>query len=109
MEATEGLSGVLDEVLLAVRTGRFDQLEMAARRLEAGEEQLAGMGAGALSAIRRKAEMNAQCLAAALRGVRAARRRIAEIADLQKGMTTYDCHGRRDETQRPPGGLVERF
>lgn len=109
MEASEGLCQTLDEVLLAVRAGRFVQLEIAAGKLRAGEMKLAGMGAVELSAIRRKAEMNAQCLEAALRGIRAARRRIAEIADLQKGMTTYDCRGRRDEMQRPPGGLVERF
>lgn len=50
-----------------------------------------------LTAIRRKAERNGACLLAAQRGVKAARRRLAEIRSTASGLVTYDRQGRRAE------------
>ena len=50
-----------------------------------------------LRMIHRKAERNGACLMAAERGVKAARRRIAEIRSTAMGLVTYDRTGRRAE------------
>ena len=50
-----------------------------------------------LSTIRHKAERNGTCLIAAQRGVKAARRRLAEIRSNAGGLVTYDRKGRRAE------------
>ncbi|MBC7476853.1 MAG: hypothetical protein H7317_02000 [Pseudorhodobacter sp.] len=51
-----------------------------------------------LTLIRRKAERNGACLIAAQRGVKAARRRLAEIRSTAAGLVTYDRKGHRTET-----------
>ncbi len=48
-----------------------------------------------LITIRRKAARNGACLLAAQRGVKAARRRLAEIRSTANGLVTYDRKGRR--------------
>lgn len=50
-----------------------------------------------LALIRRKAARNGICLLAAQRGVKAARRRLAEIRSTAGGLVTYDRKGRRAE------------
>lgn len=50
-----------------------------------------------MAIIRRKAERNGACLMAAQRGVKAARRRLAEIRSTAAGLVTYDRKGRRTE------------
>ena len=50
-----------------------------------------------LRVIRRKAERNAVCLMAAQRGIKAARRRLAEIRSNAKGLVTYNRAGKRAE------------
>ena len=52
---------------------------------------------GHLTIIHRKALRNAACLLAAQRGVKAARRRLAEIRTTANGLVTYDRKGRRAE------------
>ena len=47
--------------------------------------------------VRRKAERNGACLLSAQRGVKAARRRLAEIRSTATGLVTYDRMGRRAE------------
>ena len=50
-----------------------------------------------LAVIRRKASRNATCLEAAQRGIKAARRRLADIRTTASGLVTYDRSGRRAE------------
>ncbi|MBC7736935.1 MAG: hypothetical protein H7245_06865 [Candidatus Saccharibacteria bacterium] len=52
---------------------------------------------GDLAIIHRKATRNGACLLAAQRGVKAARRRLAEIRSTANGLVTYDRKGRRAE------------
>ena len=57
----------------------------------------------ALRRLRRKAERNAQLLAAALKGIRAAQRRLQDLTG-QGRSSTYDAQGQRAEigTAPPP-------
>ncbi len=107
--ATEAICAELDGVYAALRAGRIEGLSAMAVRLEAGLASLADPGAEALATIRHRAARNAACLAAAGRGVRAARRRIAEIRAIEAGCVTYDMHGRRDEAGASEGLLVRRL
>ena len=50
-----------------------------------------------LKVVRRKAERNGACLMSARQGVKAARRRLAEIRSTAAGLVTYDRSGRRAE------------
>jgi hypothetical protein len=50
-----------------------------------------------LRLIQHKAERNAAVLVAAQRGIRSARRRLAEIRTTASGLVTYDSNGRRAE------------
>lgn len=50
-----------------------------------------------LQSVARRATRNAQCLLAALRGVRAAQRRLADIRAAGSSLVTYDQKGRRAE------------
>ena len=52
---------------------------------------------GGVQMIRRKAERNAAVLQAAQKGIRSARRRLAEIRETAAGLVTYDRAGRRSE------------
>lgn len=61
-----------------------------------------------LQIIHRRAERNAACLLAAQRGIRAARRRLAEIRSTASGLVTYDRSGRRAEVSEPRN-LAHRF
>ena len=48
-----------------------------------------------LQLVRRKALRNATCLLAAGRGIKAARRRLADIRGASGGLVTYDRAGKR--------------
>ena len=65
------------------------------------EQELLSLGTpvneGHLMLIHRKAVRNGACLLAAQRGVKAARRRLAEIRTTANGLVTYDRKGRRAE------------
>lgn len=57
----------------------------------------------------RKATRNSLCLHAAARGVRAARRRFAEIQAAHSGLVTYDEKGQRAQTLQTAGQLARRL
>lgn len=84
------LSAIRDDL----RRGEYGRL---ARHTVDLEQAIAGLDAlpkPALDRIRHVADGNAACLAAALQGFQAARRRLAEIAKADRG-EAYDAHGRR--------------
>jgi plasmid stabilization system protein ParE len=58
--------------------------------------------------VRHKAERNGACLISAQRGVKAARRRLAEIRSTATGLVTYDRSGRRAEVTENRH-LAQRF
>jgi hypothetical protein len=61
-----------------------------------------------LQLIKRRAERNAHCLQAAGRGIRAARRRLAEIRGAATGLVTYDRAGKRADVGES-GRLAQRL
>jgi hypothetical protein len=95
--ATDRLSAELDRLYHTLRSGKLDGLAAATQALEAELARLEPMDTAGLDLLRQKAQRNAACLDAAARGVRAARRRLAEIRTIESGLGTYDDKGRRDE------------
>lgn len=57
----------------------------------------------AAQSLHRLAEENAVLLRAAQRGLRAARRRLAEIRGVATGLTTYSAQGQRQTAALRPG------
>jgi hypothetical protein len=95
--ATDRLSAELDRLYHTLRSGKLDGLATATQALEAELARLEPMDTAGLDLLRQKAQRHAACLDAAARGVRAARRRLAEIRTIDSGLGTYDDKGRRDE------------
>ncbi|OIQ77653.1 hypothetical protein GALL_406500 [mine drainage metagenome] len=99
MSADCALETLLDAELDAIRRGELSALEDLSTRTENLLESLiAGPmpDARTLERLRAKATRNAATLAAASRGVRAARRRLAELFQAAEGLDTYDASGRRN-------------
>ena len=89
---------LLDQVYQALLQSDYAALgDLSAkleRELQSPDEQLSVAG---LQLIHRKAARNAAVLLAAQRGIRSARRRLAEIRTTASGLVTYDRSGRRAE------------
>jgi hypothetical protein len=105
----DALARALEDLHLLVRRGRLTELGGAAEALESA---LAGAGPvdrAGLERLQRLARRNAESLSAAARGVRAARRRLAEIRAIGAGFVAYEPDGRRDEPAGTPGRLTRRF
>jgi len=100
---------LLDLVYDALLRADFASLPMMAEELE---RELATpsvkLSESQLAIIRRRAERNGACLIAAQRGVKAARRRLAEIRSTATGLVTYDRSGRRAEVSETRN-LAQRF
>lgn len=109
MEPAETIAEVLDRVREALRSGRYSDLEGADADLEVSMQSLPALDAASLARLRRKAEENAACLLAAIRGIRAARRRVAEITEIVGGLGTYDSRGHRGGTRAATGRLSTRL
>jgi hypothetical protein len=94
------LEALLDQAAKALLAGDFAVLSDLAPRIESASPP---HDRSLLVRLQAKAERNARLLDAALRGVKAARLRAAEIA---RGptLTTYDARGRK--AQIAPSGLV---
>ena len=107
--AIDRLSAELDRVYLLLRSGKLEGLAAATQALEAELARLDPMDAAGLELLRHKAQRNAACLDAAARGVRAARRRLAEIRTIESGLGTYDDKGRRDELPGVSVRLTQRL
>lgn len=87
----EALLSALREDL---RRGDFAKLETYSDALEASLGAIDSLPKEVLLRVRRAAEDNAACLAAARQGVQSARRRLGEIAAAGRG-EAYDAKGRR--------------
>jgi hypothetical protein len=89
---------LLDQVYAALLRSDYGVLEgltaKLERELQGPSEQLSE---ARLQIIRRKADRNAACLLAAQRGIKSARRRLADIRSTSSGLVTYDRSGRRAE------------
>ncbi|MFN6951413.1 MAG: hypothetical protein ACK4NE_02300 [Albidovulum sp.] len=94
-----------------IRRGNFADLPDLAARKAGLIELLAsasdGADVSALDGLRAASEANGRLLAAALRGIAAARARLAAIHAAGAGLDTYDRHGRAQRVTFA-GGRVER-
>lgn len=101
------MSAAIRDGLAAIRTaalnGDLAALDAISAALETNLAELQGLSAEELEAIGRAAAENVPRLEAALRGVRAARRRIAEVAGAERP-STYDHAGRRQGLLPPSSG-----
>lgn len=87
------LAVILDDMHAAILAGDFNRLSMLVPGLEQARQQAEVAGHPEPRLVHGKAERNALCLQAAIFGVKSARRRIADIAEAARGLTTYDRVG----------------
>jgi hypothetical protein len=100
---------LLDQVYEALLTSDYAALPGMAEQLEQElQSPSSALTETQLKIIRHKAERNGACLMAAQRGVKAARRRLAEIRSTATGLVTYDRSGRRAEVTESRN-LAQRF
>jgi hypothetical protein len=104
----DDLSQTLDMVHDALLAGKFDLLPgltdsiaRLAQSVDVRTEQEAAL-------LRRKASRNATSLAAALQGVRAAHRRLADLREAATGHRTYGPAGQRTAIATVPSALRQR-
>lgn len=86
--------GVLESLNRAIRNAEFTQIEEFSAKLETHFLDLSGLDPDAMMRIRNLAARNAACLVASAQGIRAGRRRLAEIAAAGRA-DTYDRSGAR--------------
>lgn len=108
------IDALLDRIRAGAMAGDWQNLSTQGPALEALLPALARLHPGpgaeaALSPLRHKARQAADCLAAATRGVRAARHRIEEIRQAQTSLSTYDGQGRKAEVKTTAPQLLQRF
>lgn len=96
MSGAEALLSTLDRVQTALRGGDLAALSALAEEMErACDAGIAPANAEEARLLRARADRVAAGLMAAARGLRAARRRMAEIREAKRGVTTYDGRGAR--------------
>lgn len=109
-DAIARLEQVLQQMQQMIRAGDFSQLDALSAQTEAGLGAIGALDDRQLGArLHRLAERNAACLQAAARGLRAARRRLADITAARAGMKTYDGNGLTTRIGGQPGKLTQRI
>jgi hypothetical protein len=104
------LEQALDRVQDCLQRGMLSQLTEPAAQIADLLPRIAGLDDLALAQrLKTKAARNEACLAASARGVRAARRRLTEVAAARTGLSTYDGQGRRAAIQPVMGQLTQRL
>ncbi len=100
---------VLDQVYAAMLRSDYGALAALTDELERALQRQANPPSEAeAQTIRRKAERNAAVLLAAQRGIKAARRRLADVRASSASLVTYDRSGRRAEVIETRN-LTQRF
>lgn len=106
-DGIEALERLLDVERHAIRAGAFVELADIVSQKEALVGKLGGVSAEGLAHLRGKAEQNQRLLVAALKGVRAAQRRLDMIQRASRSLNSYDALGRA-RTIGSGGPNVER-
>jgi hypothetical protein len=101
------LETLLDAVHGALRAGDLAALAPLTAAMAALTP--AALPKDALQRLQRKLRRNEACLQASARGLRAARRRMAEIAAARAGLQTYTPAGTRLLVGPPGGSLAQRL
>lgn len=93
---TTDLESLLEDLHQAALHADFDALAALAPAIERATQALDLRGdPAAAKRISALARRNETCLDAALRGLRAGRRRLAELRDIGLGLRIYDRNGQR--------------
>ncbi|MDF2141894.1 hypothetical protein [Paenirhodobacter sp. CAU 1674] len=106
-QTTEALMDLLRAERHAITHGEFEAILQTARRKESLMAALADAPDAELGKIREMAHENQRLLNAALKGIRAAQRRLKIIMGASKSFNSYDGQGRA-RTINPDTGSVER-
>jgi hypothetical protein len=114
MTPSEQAALTLTQTLDAIRTdltlGRLDNVALHSQQIEQLLPQLEGLTDAALAQrLRDTARRNEACLAAARRGVMAARQRLADVLAAAQGFATYDGQGRRAVIEAALPQLAQRI
>lgn len=94
MTDSHEIEALLDQLTLDARRASFGKIEAVSAKLETILSDLPKLDHQSLTRIQWKAERCAACLMAAAQGLRAGRRRVAEIAAAGRS-ETYDRSGAR--------------
>ena len=105
----EALTHALDAIHTALLAGRIDALAALADTITVNEPYLHGASPAQIRAIHDKSARNALCLQSAMKGIRAAQRRVAELHAARTGHATYDQHGQRASLGGAHGTLRQRI
>jgi hypothetical protein len=105
----DALIRALDAVHTAILAGRIDDLGPLADRISAGSSDLSAASESQMRRIHSMAARNAVCLQAAMKGIRAAQRRLAELRAATSGHATYDQNGQRASLGTAGGNLRQRI
>jgi hypothetical protein len=103
------LHTALEELRERLLGGDLAGLPDLIARIQSGEAELAAGGSADPVALRGLALRNAACLEGAMAGVRAARRRLGEIASAAQGLSTYDRKGGRALIASDPATTMRRL
>lgn len=110
MSDASQLSALLDRLHEALRAGRFGDLPGIEAAIHAAcASDSPPVDRSVAEMLRRKAQRNERLLAASLRGLRGARRRIDELQALSAGYATYDGDGRVQHHPTAAPQLTRRF
>lgn len=102
---TARIESLLEDMHRAALSADFAALAALAPEVEAAASALDPQrDPAAVARIAALARRNANCLDAALRGLRAGRRRLAEMRGISQGLRTYDRYGQPADivTASPP-------
>ena len=110
VDVVRALEEVLDVERHALRNGELKGLSQLSevkasllRRLEKSE-----LRAGDLERLKLRADQNQRLLAAAIKGVKAAQRRLEMIRQAVRGLNTYDRHGHARKIESSASSLERR-
>ncbi|MGQ0564907.1 MAG: hypothetical protein ACT4OK_07520 [Gemmobacter sp.] len=103
------LEALLDAVHAALRTADFASLPALTAAVGAAGSAMLPDDPAALRLLQRKLQRNEACLQASARGLRAARRRMTEIAAARAGLQTYSRTGERQQIGAAQGALAQRL
>jgi hypothetical protein len=103
------LALTLDHMRDAVIAGDYGQLAPISAAVEQLLQSVPDLTAADLATIRAKAARNAAALQAAIRGVHAAQRRIADLREVFSGHRTYGPSGKRSAVTGAPATLQQRI
>lgn len=104
------LETALEESFTMIRQGDLGRIGALTEQVETGLAALsAARNPERVERILALARRNETCLAAARRGILAARRRLADLEEIAAGTLTYDGQGQRRPIEARTGSLKQRI